>query len=74
MLNSNEVNVEEIIGYFYVKYNLTNIFISPILFDKSSNHIFPVLSITSNNIYKYPGNQAQFKFPEKSFFVIIEFA
>ena len=74
MVNINEVIVEEIIGHLYVKYNLINIFSSPILFNKSSNHIFPVLSITSNNIYKYPGNQAQFKFPEKSFFVIIEFA
>ena len=68
MSNINEVKVEEITGY------LINIFSSSILFDKSSNHIFPVLSITSNNIYKYPGNQAQSKFPEKSFFVIIEFA
>ena len=63
MLNINKVNVD-----------LIHIFSSPILFHKSSNHIVPVLSITSNNIYKYPGNQAQFKFPEKSFFVIIEFA
>ena len=72
MLNINEVNVEE--DEYTLEYNLINIFSSPILFNKSSNHIFPVLSITSNNIYKYPGNQAQFKFPEKSFFVIIEFA
>ena len=72
MSNINEVKVEE--DEYTLEYNLINIFSSPILFNKSSNHIFPVLSITSNNIYKYPGNQAQSKFPEKSFFVIIEFA